>query len=156
MGFMRNERPSPLVRQSQSQPPTPRNVLIPSAILLALNNSPVLPSSLKTLPLPWPPSTVWCFRLWSQMWSANAGGVRDAGSIPGLEISLGGGNGSPLHYSCLENPMDREAWWAAVTKSWGHKELNTTECAQTHARTHAHTHTHWKFPKFFFAHNIFM
>ena len=36
----------------------------------------------------------------------------DAGLIPGLGRSPGGGNGSPLQYSCLENPMDRGAWWA--------------------------------------------
>ena len=42
---------------------------------------------------------------------ANAG---DAGSIPGLARSPGGGNGNPLQYSCLENPMDRGAWWAIV------------------------------------------
>ena len=34
--------------------------------------------------------------------------------IPGSERSPGEGNGSPLQHSCLENPMDREAWWAAV------------------------------------------
>ena len=52
---------------------------------------------------------------------ANAGHVRDVGSIPGLGRSLGGGQGIPLQYSCLENPMDRGAWWATlhgVTKSW--------------------------------------
>ena len=38
----------------------------------------------------------------------------DMGSIPGLGRSLGGGNGNPLQYSCLENPTDRGAWWAAV------------------------------------------
>ena len=37
----------------------------------------------------------------------NAG---DLGSIPGLGRSRGEGNGNPLHYSCLENPMDRRAW----------------------------------------------
>ena len=37
----------------------------------------------------------------------NAGDVRDTGSIPGSERSPGGGNGSPLHYSCLGNSMDR-------------------------------------------------
>ena len=36
------------------------------------------------------------------------------GSIPGWGRSPGGGNGNPLQYSCLENPMDREAWWATV------------------------------------------
>ena len=43
---------------------------------------------------------------------ANAGDIRDMGLIPGLERSPGGGNGNRLQYSCLENPMDREAWWA--------------------------------------------
>ena len=45
---------------------------------------------------------------------ANAGDVKDAGLIPGLGRSPGKGNGNPLLYSCLENPMDRGAWWAAV------------------------------------------
>ena len=45
---------------------------------------------------------------------ANAGDARDTGSIPGWGRSLGVGNGNPLQYSCLENPMDREAWWATV------------------------------------------
>ena len=38
----------------------------------------------------------------------------DLGSIPGLERYPGEGNGNPLQYSCLENPTDRGAWWAAV------------------------------------------
>ena len=45
---------------------------------------------------------------------ANAGDVIDAGSIPGLGRSPGGGHGNPLQYSCLENPVDRGAWWAKV------------------------------------------
>ena len=45
---------------------------------------------------------------------ANAGDIRDMGSIPGLRRSLGGGIGNSLQYSCLENPMDREAWQAIV------------------------------------------
>ena len=52
---------------------------------------------------------------------ANAGDVREEGSIPGLERSSGGGHGNPLQYSCLENPKDRRVWWATVqgvTKSW--------------------------------------
>ena len=47
--------------------------------------------------------------------------TRDVGLIPGLGRSPGGGNGDPLHYSCLESPMDRGAWWATiyvVSKSW--------------------------------------
>ena len=44
---------------------------------------------------------------------ANTG---DMGSIPGLGRSPGGGNGNPLQYSCLENPMDGEARWATVQR----------------------------------------
>ena len=45
---------------------------------------------------------------------ASACNVGDLGSIPGLGRSLGEGNGNPLQYSCLENPMDGGAWWAIV------------------------------------------
>ena len=38
----------------------------------------------------------------------------DPGSIPGLGRSPGAGNGKPLQYPCLENPMDKGAWWAAI------------------------------------------
>ena len=62
---------------------------------------------------------------------ANAGDVRDAGSIPGLGRSPGGGHGNPFQYSCLENPMDRGAWREAVhrvmqsdtTEATGQQEL---------------------------------
>ena len=61
---------------------------------------------------------------------ANAGDAKDKGSIPGSGSSPGGGHGNPLQYSCLENPMDREAWRATVhkvEKSWtGLKKLGTT------------------------------
>ena len=53
--------------------------------------------------------------------NANAGDIRDTGSIPGSGRSPGGGHGNLLQYSCLENPMDREAWRATVhgvTQSW--------------------------------------
>ena len=56
---------------------------------------------------------------------ANAG---DVGSIPGSGRSPGGGNGRPLQYSCLWNPMDRGAWRA----TWGHKESDTTEQLSMH------------------------
>ena len=46
--------------------------------------------------------------------AANAGDVRDVGLIPGLGGSPGGGHGNPLQYPCLENPVDRGAWWATV------------------------------------------
>ena len=51
---------------------------------------------------------------------ANAGDIRDAGSIPGSGISPGGRHGNILQYSCLQNPMDRGAWW-------DRKELDMTE-----------------------------
>ena len=46
--------------------------------------------------------------------SANAGDKRDMSLIPGLERFPEGGNGNPLQYYCLENSMDRGAWWATV------------------------------------------
>ena len=45
---------------------------------------------------------------------ANARGIRNVGSVPGLGRSSGEGNGNPLQYSCLENPMDRGAWQATA------------------------------------------
>ena len=45
---------------------------------------------------------------------ASACNVGNLGSIPGSGRSPGEGNGKPLQYSCLENPMDRGAWWATV------------------------------------------
>ena len=51
----------------------------------------------------------------------NAGDIRDTDSIPGLGRSPGEGNGKPLQYSCLENPINGEVWQATVhevTKSW--------------------------------------
>ena len=62
--------------------------------------------------------------------SASAGDTRDAGSIPGSERSAGGGNGNPLQYSCLGNPLDRGAWWAAV-------------CGVAESQTRLSTHWLW-------------
>ena len=56
---------------------------------------------------------------------ANGGDATDAGSIPGLERSPGGGHSNSLQYSCLENPTDRGDLWVTVHR--GHKELDTTE-----------------------------
>ena len=61
---------------------------------------------------------------------ANSGDTGDVGSIPRSGRSPGGGHGDSLQYSCLENPMDRGAWWATVhgvAKSW------------TQLSTHVHT-----------------
>ena len=62
----------------------------------------------------------YCFPGGSEV-KASACNVGDPGSIPGLGRSSGEGNGNPLQYSCLENPMDGGAWWATVhgvAKSW--------------------------------------
>ena len=70
--------------------------------------------------------------------TANAGDIRDTGSIPGLGRISGGGNGNPIQYSCLENPMDRGAWWAMVhriAKSW-------TQLKQFSTHTHPYPHSH--------------
>ena len=59
---------------------------------------------------------------------ANAGDIRDEGSIPGLGRSPGGGHSNTLRYSRLENPMDRGAWWAT--------DLRITESDMTEATEH--------------------
>ena len=82
----------------------------------------------------------------------------DLGSTPGSGRSLGEGNDNPLQYSCLENSMDRGAWWATVygvAKRWtpvsnSHFSLHcfsfmyhtTTDSKTSHTHTHARTHTH--------------
>jgi len=59
----------------------------------------------------------------------------DLGSITGRRRSPGEGNGNPLQYSCLENPMDRGAWWATV-----HGVTKSRTWLSTHTHTHTHTH----------------
>ena len=94
---------------------------------------------------------------------ANIGDLRDTGVISGLGRTPGGGNGNLLQYSCLENSMDREVWWAAVHRPT--KMLDTDEQLSTHmynrqvrkavisflcftfinplaSMPHTHTHTH--------------
>ena len=66
--------------------------------------------------------------LWNNQWGysvknlpSKVGDARDVCSVPRLGRSPGGGHGNSTQYSCLENPMDREAWWATVhrvAKSW--------------------------------------
>ena len=53
--------------------------------------------------------------------------VKDVGLIPGLGRTPGGGHGNPLQYSCLENPMDRGAWWTTVH---GVAKSGTTEATE--------------------------
>ena len=56
---------------------------------------------------------------------ASASNAGYPGSIPGLGRSPGEGNGNPLQYSCLENPMDGGAWWAYSL--WGRKETRLSD-----------------------------
>ena len=65
---------------------------------------------------------------------ANAGDPGDAGLIPVSERFPGGGHGNPLQYFCLENPVDRGAWWAMEHELT--KELDTTEQLSMHAYAH--------------------
>ena len=60
---------------------------------------------------------------------ANEGDAEDVVYIPGLGRSPGEGNGNPLQYSCLENPMDGGASWATVH---GSQRVNTTERLHFH------------------------
>ena len=76
-----------------------------------------------------------CFTSWRVVLgvknpSANAGYVRNVGSVPGLGRSSGEGNGNPVQYSCLENPMDRGAWWAIV--HWVAKSQTGLKWLSTH------------------------
>ena len=68
---------------------------------------------------------------------ANAGNVRDAGSVPGLGRSPGGQHGSPLQYFCLQNPMNREAWKAIVHRV--RKQSDTTEAIWHEDLIHANS-----------------
>ena len=64
----------------------------------------------------------------------NAG---DVGFILGLGRSPGEGNGNPLQYSCLENPMDRGAYWATVHRvTKGQTRLKQLSIPHTHTHTH--------------------
>ena len=93
----------------------------------------------------------------------NAGGESEVGLIPGSGRSLGEGNGNPLQYSCLDNAMDKGAWWTVVhgsCKSW---TWLSAMCMHTRAHTHTYTVTdkfrmvilrgHQFFKKFLFSDN---
>ena len=62
---------------------------------------------------------------------ANAGDIGDMGLIPGLGKSPGVGNGNSLQHSCMENPMDRGAWWTTVH---GIAESNIPEILSMHIK----------------------
>ena len=70
---------------------------------------------------------------------SSTGDARNSGPIPGSGRSPGVGHGHLLQYSCLENPVDRGAWWATVHGVT--KELDTNKRLYTHTHTHTHTQT---------------
>ena len=72
--------------------------------------------------------------------SANAGDTREVSLITGSGRSSGEGNGNPLQYSYLGNPMDRGAQWA-IYSPWVCKELDTLECMCVFVHSCVHTHT---------------
>ena len=67
--------------------------------------------------------------------TANAGDIRDAGSIPRSGRSPGGEHSNPLQYSCLENPMDRGAWWVIVHR------VAKSQTRLKWLSTHTHMHS---------------
>ena len=90
-------------------------------------------------------------RLFSPWWcisKESACSAGDPGSIPGSGRSPGEGNGNPLQYSCLGNPMDRGAWWATVhgvakSQIWLSNSTTTMSCLISASQTPPrHTHTH--------------
>ena len=64
---------------------------------------------------------------------ANAGDIRDVGSVPGSQRSPEGGHGNPLQYSCLENLMDRGAWQATILR------VAKSQTRRKQLTTYAHT-----------------
>ena len=75
---------------------------------------------------------------------ASACDAGDPGSVSGSGRSLGEGNGSPLQYSCLENPMDRGAWRATI-----HRVAKSQTRLSNFTYTHTHTHTFILIPALF-------
>ena len=77
----------------------------------------------------------------------SVGDLRDVDSIPGSDPleegmgrSPGGGHDNPLQYSCLENSMDRGAWWTVINRAA--KSWTQLQGLSTHMHARAHTHTH--------------
>ena len=74
---------------------------------------------------------------------ANAGDIRDVGSITWLGKSPGGGHGNPSQYSCLENSMDRGIWQSTVYKSQ-RIGCDWSDLAFMQANTHINVHSKWQ------------
>ena len=82
---------------------------------------------------------------------ATAGDARHAGSAPGAGRFSGEGNGRPLQYSCLENPMDRGAWWAT---SMGLQKSQTDQVTEHSQLTHS-TAASYSLSLIFFSQSLF-
>ena len=76
---------------------------------------------------------------WESAHLDSTGDAGDMGSIPASGRSPGGGSGNPLRYSCLENPMDRGAWWPTVH---GIRKSDTTEATE-YGMTHNMSDTYY-------------
>ena len=74
----------------------------------------------------------------------SAGDTGDTGSIPGSGRTPGGENGSPLQYSCLENSMDRRAWWATVHEVAKSQTQLSTHTSSNKSRVKRRTRNHIK------------
>ena len=96
----------------------------------------LLASGIYQLPMSVPNTQLWA-RGFSggSMVKNSLANVGDMGLIPGWGRSPGEGNGNPLQYSCLENPMNRAVWWATV-----HRVAKNQTWLSTHTHTHTHTH----------------
>ena len=107
--------------------------LIPVTITAVLPLPAVIPST--TIPSTAIAIAAYYYCIWLSRWlsgkesTCHAG---DAGAVPGLGRSPGEGNGNPLQYSCLGNPMDRGGWWATV------QEVTKSRTGLS-TRTHMHT-----------------
>ena len=92
----------------------------------------------------------WYSRKWAsqvvlvvQNLPANARDIRDAGLIPGLGRSPGGGHGNPLQYSYLENPKDRGAWRAAVHRLTKSRTWLKRQHSHAHSRRYSRMYIYW-------------
>ena len=74
---------------------------------------------------------LWGFARGASGKEPNAGGIRDMGVIPRLGRSPGAGDGNPFQHSCLENSMDRGAWWAIVYGA-ARSTTRLSACTYTH------------------------
>ena len=134
----------PLLSNEKEHPSSPPHILLPLALSFQTYDIQLITSGIIEL------LTTWTQLVWKEVLHmckvlpVDVGGAREAGSVPGSGRSPGEGNGNPLQYSCLENPMDQGAWWATVhgvIKS--RRPLSDWACTHTYV-SNSHTGT-WSF-----------